>query len=229
MEICPLTRKANLHCSFELYTRVVGHLTLCRFIMVDPTKDEISPIDRMDEYKGGSFPEGALAAVIPGSGFVAGLVVPFCLRALLKTRPSESCGSIDSVLEVLRQFGYVTILFTVEFILGTVARSESPKAAFSPSAAAASGKNPFTVVQANRIHQNHIEALCIMAPSALAAAASGADPSLVALTVKSWVAFRFLYRLGYCYEKNPFWRLFGVAASNTQANICLCLWYNNFY
>lgn len=118
-----------------------------------------------------------------------------------------------------------SILFVAEFLLGAAARSTSNKASFSPAAAAASSQNNFAIVQSNRIHQNHIESFCILGPMAVAAAASGADATTIKASVVSWVGFRFLYRLGYCYNSNPFWRIAGVAASQLQSMVCLWCWY----
>ena len=145
----------------------------------------------------------------------------------LVTAPVE--GSVLS--STLQSLGYVSFLFMAEFFFGAAARSTSVKASFSPAAAAATpGANPFAVVQANRIHQNQMESFMILLPSALAAAASaGSADNETAVWIKacilSWVAFRFLYRLGYCYQDNPFWRITGVAASQTQSILLLWLWY----
>jgi hypothetical protein len=73
-------------------------------------------------------------------------------------------------------------------------------------------------------------------PSALAAAAAAAASANdnnkdAALWIKayiiSWVAFRVLYRLGYCYDNNPFWRITGTAASMVQSISCLRMWYTS--
>ena len=188
-----------------------------------------SPIDSMNEYKGGAFP----SPIIPVLGFSLGLAAPYGIvhGGLVTVSLTENSPSIDSLVSVLQSFGYIGMLFLSEFLLGAAARSNSAKASFSPAAAAATGRNSFAIVQANRIHQNHIESVCIFAPSVLAAAAAcggsstGQDKVIwLKAAVLSWVGFRVLYRAGYCYSPNPFWRLVGTAASMTQSILCIYHW-----
>ncbi|CAB9528440.1 expressed unknown protein [Seminavis robusta] len=188
------------------------------------TNKSDSPVDKMNDYKGGPLP----SPVIPLLGFSLGVGVPYALvesRIMSGSHASSGNDAVDSVLATLQSLGFASILFAAEFFLGAAARSTSTKASFSPAAAAASGQNPFEVVQANRIHQNHIESFCILFPSAVAAAAAGADAAWIRAAVMSWVGFRFVYRLGYCNQNNPFWRITGVAAAQTQSVICGWLWY----
>jgi uncharacterized MAPEG superfamily protein len=175
-----------------------------------------SPIDEMNEYTGSSFP----SPLIPLSGFLLGFLAPYGLvqGRIVTTKNHES-----AVLTTLQSLGYVSFLFIAEFVLGAMARSTSAKASFSPAAAAATGEMPFELVQANRIHQNHIESLVIFLPSALAAAGAGANPAYIKACVLSWLGFRGLYRLGYM-SKNPMYRIAGTAASQVQSWICLWLW-----
>lgn len=188
-----------------------------------------SPIDSMNEYKGSAFPSPG----IPLLGFSLGIAVPYAMVTYEVVTVSSAAqrSSAEALLAVLQSFGYAGILFASEFLLGAAARSASVKASFSPAAAAASGQNPFTVVQSNRIHQNHIESFCILAPSALAAtAACGSSNSRgdtvvwVKAAVLSWVGFRALYRCGYCNSRNPMWRIVGTAASMSQSIICFYFW-----
>jgi uncharacterized MAPEG superfamily protein len=181
-----------------------------------------SAIDKMNSYKGSPFP----APVIPLLGLALGVGVPYAMveSGMVSARSGDN-QPVEAVLSTLGAMGYASILFTAEFFLGAAARGTSTKASFSPAAAAASGKSPFVVVQANRIHQNHIESFCILLPSALAAAASGANATWIKAAVISWVGFRFVYRIGYCNNDNPFWRITGVAASQTQCVICGWLWF----
>lgn len=183
----------------------------------------------MDEYKGSAFP----SPIIPVLGFSLGLAVPYAIvnGKIIDVSLSENDSSADTLVAVLQPFGFVGMLFASEFFLGASARSTSAKASFSPAAAAAAGQNPFAVVQSNRIHQNHIESFCILAPSALAAAAACCtsdtrNDTVVWLkaAVLSWVGFRVLYRVGYCHSQNPMWRLVGTAASMAQSFICLYHW-----
>ena len=188
-----------------------------------------SPIDSMNEYKGSAFPSPG----IPLLGFSLGITVPYVMVTYeVVTVTSAAHGSSpEALVAVLQSFGYVGILFAAEFFLGAAARSTSAKASFSPAAAAAIGRNPFAVVQSNRIHQNHIESFCILAPTALAAAAACGSPHSrgdtvvwVQAAVLSWVGFRVLYRYGYCNSRNPMWRIVGTAASMTQSIICFYFW-----
>jgi uncharacterized MAPEG superfamily protein len=124
--------------------------------------------------------------------------------------------------------GYASILFAAEFFLGAAARGTSTKASFSPAAAAASGASPFAVIhssQSDSSESYRVESFCILLPSALAAAASGANATWIKAAVISWVGSRFVYRIGYCNNDNPFWRITGVAASQTQSVICGWLWF----
>lgn len=194
-----------------------------------------SPIDKMNEYKGGSLP----SPIIPVLGFALGGIVPSvlvrCQLVTVPTAPLSSNYSNTVITTTLQSFGYIGLLFIGEFFMGVAARGTSAQAAFSPAAAAAQDQQPFAVVRSNRIHQNHIESAMILIPSALAAAATAASSNDnnnedTALWIKayviSWVAFRVLFRLGYCYDDNPFWRITGVTASMAQSISCLRMWYN---
>ena len=183
-----------------------------------PNPNSSSPYDKMNEYKGGAFP----SPIIPVLGFTLGLTVPY---GLMQSRVITTKSSESAVLTTLQSLGYVSFLFLAEFLIGAAARGTSTKASFSPAAAAASGQNPYAVVRANRIHQNHIESFMMLLPGALAAAGSGADPGWIKACVLSWIGFRGLYRIGYCYEENPFWRITGVAGAHTQFFICLWMWH----
>ena len=191
----------------------------CYIIMNSP-----SPLDRMNKYKGSSFPP----PFIPFIGAGLGVALPYVLvqqgLVLVTTSPNDHDAKL---LQIMPTFGYVALLFLMEFLLGAVARSSSPKASFSPAGAAASGQNPFAIVRANRIHQNHMESLCMLAPSAMAAVSVGGDANWIAAAIVSWVVFRVVYRLGYCYEPNPFWRICGVAGSLVQCLICLWTWWTH--
>lgn len=200
---------------------------------VNMTGSKSAAVSMMDEYKGSSFP----SPIFPLLGFALGFGIPYALVNAnvfpsAPTTPSSSSGSspaIDAVLVTLQSFGYVSLFFAAEFVLGAAARSTSRRASFSPAAAAASGQNPFVVTQANRIHQNHIENFCVFGPSVLAAAASGGiSVDWICATVWSWIGFRVAYRIGYCYAKNPFWRIFGVSGAMCQCMICWWfLWWHN--
>ena len=184
-----------------------------------------SPIGKMNAFKGSAFPP----PVIPLLGFTLGVGVPYALIETGTVTPPASSSdnpAVDAVLATLQALGFSSILFLCEFFLGAAARSTSVKASFSPAGAVVAGQNPFEVVQANRIHQNHIESFCILLPSALAAAASGADATWIKAAVVSWVGFRVIYRIGYCYYSNPMWRISGVAGSVSQSMICGWLWFN---
>lgn len=129
----------------------------------------------------------------------------------------------DSVLFTLQSFSLVSVIFFAEFLFGAAARSTSTKASFSPAAAQAAGVAPFAVIQANRIHQNHIESFFILAPIALACAAAGVDARNFIASMLTWVAARVLYRIGYCSD-NPFWRICGTATCGTLYLTCVGLY-----
>lgn len=175
-------------------------------------------IARMNVYKGGSIP----SPLLPLSGAAFGLVLPCLLVNRVLPESWATLSEIDSVLMVLQSFSLVSIIFFAEFVFGAAARSKSTKASFSPAAAQAAGVAPFELVRANRIHQNHIESLLILAPIALACAAAGCDARIVVATMLTWVVARVLYRIGYCSD-NPFWRLCGTATCGVQYLICVGL------
>lgn len=168
-------------------------------------------IERMKNYKGGPLP----APIVPISGLALGLIVPWGIKLVLDL-PSKS--GIDGLLTLLGYAPAVSSLFFAEFLLGAAARGRSTRASFSPAVAAASNQMPISLVESNRIHQNHIENLCIFAPLALATSIK--DSSWAVACMLGWTMSRFLYRLGYTYQENPFWRICGVSFSQTQNIIC---------
>jgi uncharacterized MAPEG superfamily protein len=172
----------------------------------------------MKDYKGTGMP----SPIIPVGGLVFGIVLPHLLSSHILPESWTDLSPIDSLLVILESFSLVSGLFFWEFHLGAVARSTSAKASFSPAAAQSSGVQPFAIVQANRIHQNHIESLCIIAPMALACAGASVEARHIVACIMTWTMARFLYRVGYC-SVNPFWRIFGVTASMVQWMILLGL------
>ncbi|KAL3937341.1 MAG: hypothetical protein SGARI_002158 [Bacillariaceae sp.] len=189
-----------------------------------------SPMERMNDYKGGSFP----APIIPLTGAALGMAVPWML---VRVSTNDNTENSSVFATIGPSFAYVAVLFLREFLFGAAARSTSTKASFSPSAMAASGHTPFEIIRANRIHQNHLESLAIFVPSLVAAAAamesdsSGEDKHAATIMLRArvvaWVLFRMLYRIGYCYENNPFWRITGVTASQIQSFACLWMWFSH--
>lgn len=172
-------------------------------------KDEI---ERMKEYKGSSFP----APIIPLSGAAIGLVLPWTIR---KFCLSPGLSGVDGLMAWIPFATIISGLFFSEFLLGALARSESTRASFSPAAAAASSNMPFNLVRANRIHQNQIESAWTFLPAVLAAAI--VDSSWAIACTISWTVARVLYRAGYCYKENPYWRICGVTTAQFQCFICV--------
>ena len=168
-------------------------------------------VKEMNEYKGGSFP----APIIPISGLILGLAVPYGVNALLQ--PTSQSG-VDGLVELAKQLPVLSGLFLAEFAFGAQARSSSTKASFSPAAAAASNEMPVELIEANRINQNHIESLTVFLPMAIAASIE--NSAVASVCTISWVICRFLYRVGYCNQRMPFWRIAGVSASMTQTILC---------
>ena len=158
-------------------------------------------------------------ALVPLTGLALGSSAPYFVSNLLPESWSE-LPPIEAVLLCLQSLSFVSVLFFSEFLLGAAARSTSAKASFSPAAAQASGEAPFAVVQANRIHQNHIENFLILAPIVFASAAAGANARTLVAILLSWVPCRVIYRFGYC-SANPFWRICGQTASITLYLICM--------
>lgn len=178
------------------------------------------PIDRMNNYKGGLKP---FSLYIRVAGGTIGTLAPFAIAGFLPRFVTEQSDRTETVLIVLQAWSLSSVLFLGEFVLGVKARTISAKAAFSPAAAQMNSNEPFEVVEANRIHQNHIESACVYLPSVLAAAAAGADANLLVASTFSWVLARVLYRWGYCVPDNPMWRLFGTVMSLSQSFLCLGL------
>lgn len=182
-----------------------------------------TPIDYMNSYKGAGIPD----AVVPIVGFTFGSITPYVVYVLLEMRgkkaSSTETSTVDNVLTVLQGLSLPAILFLSEFIFGAIARSKSSKASFSPAAVQAAGMQPFEIVEANRIFQNHIESACIYIPSSLSAAAAGVNPNIIVATTITWFLGRGLYRYGYCQHHNPLWRMVGTFSSLTQSFICLGL------
>ena len=76
--------------------------------MTTPTPnkpDTASPVDKMNAYKGGSFP----SPVIPVLGFALGWGVPFALvKGNLVTSGSGSGNdAVGAIVSTLQSFGYV--------------------------------------------------------------------------------------------------------------------------
>ena len=184
-----------------------------------------TPIDHMNAYKGNGLPD----AVVPLMGICFGTISPYVVYFLLEMRASktssgtETTSTVDNLLTVLQGLSLPAILFISEFVLGAIARSKSAKASFSPAAVQAAGMQPFEIVEANRIFQNHIESACIYIPSSLSAVAAGANANIIVATTISWFLGRGLYRYGYSQHHNPMWRLVGTASSFMQSFICLGL------
>jgi uncharacterized MAPEG superfamily protein len=188
-----------------------------------------TPIDYMNSYKGAGVPD----AVVPVLGFTFGSIAPYVVYVLLERRSEKAslAGSttVDNVLTVLQGLSLPAIVFLSEFVFGVIARSKSSKASFSPAAVQAAGMQPFEIVEANRIFQNHIESACIYFPSSLSAAAAGVNANIIVATTITWFLSRGLYRYGYCQHQNPLWRLVGTFSSLTQSGICLGLFvYSKF-
>jgi len=175
-------------------------------------------IARMNVYKGGSIP----SPMLPLSGAALGIILPYVLVTKVLPASWADVSPTESVLLTLQSFSLVSVIFFAEFLFGAAARSTSTKASFSPAAAQAAGVAPFALIQANRIHQNHIESLLILAPMALACAAVGVDARNVVASMLTWVVARILYRIGYC-SNNPFWRLCGTATCGTLYLTCVGL------
>lgn len=174
------------------------------------------PIREVKEYKGSSFP----SPIVPLSGLALAIAILFAVYHMIP----KSYEGLE-VSEVFLRLGESMILFGIlflsEFFLGAAARSESPEASFSPAAALAAGLAPFGVIRANRIHQNHIESLLIYLPAVVSAAAAGANGRLLVATTITWFLGRIVYRIGYCNDAMPFWRICGVVMSLTQSFICM--------
>lgn len=172
-------------------------------------------IEKMKEYKGGNLP----SPIIPITGTAFGIIAQWGTRHLLKASggSQSSPSGLDGLLAWISVLPCVSGLFFAEFVLGAAARSTSTRASFSPAVAAAT-EQPLAVVEANRIHQNHMENLCVIAP--LAAAVSIQDAHTAMACTIAWVASRIVYRLGYQYQANPFWRICGVSAAMAQSAIC---------
>ena len=182
------------------------------------TQSNSAEIDRMNEYKGGPLP----SPIIPLSGAAIGLVLPWLFHStLLKGPASLPKSGVDGLLTWIQVAPILSGLFFAEFGFGAAARSKSNRASFSPAAAAASDAMPLELVEANRIHQNQIENFVIFLPSVLAA--SVVDSSWAVSCTLSWTMSRLLYRYGYCYKANPFWRICGVSASMIQSIICVTI------
>jgi len=175
-------------------------------------------IARMNAYKGGSLP----SPQVPLSGAAVGLILPYLLVYKVLPGSWADLSPADAVLLTLQSFSLVSVIFFAEFCFGVAARSTSTKASFSPAAAQATGVAPLAVIQANRIHQNHIESVMILAPMALACAAAGVDARKVVASMLTWVVARVLYRIGYC-SVNPFWRISGTATCGTLYLTCAAL------
>jgi uncharacterized MAPEG superfamily protein len=185
-----------------------------------------TPIDYMNSYKGAGLPD----AVVPLMGFSFGTITPYAVYLLLEMRSSKTSSAagetatiVDNLLTVLQGLSLPAILFLSEFVFGAIARSKSAKASFSPAAIQAAGMQPFEIVEANRIFQNHIESACIYIPSTLSAVAAGANANMIVATTIAWFLGRGLYRYGYSQHHNPMWRLVGTFSSMTQSFICLGL------
>lgn len=188
---------------------------------------KLTPREVMEEYRGVAFPP----PYIPVLGVSLGLGLPFVLtQFIMSPRPATHDTFHESnVACLVPAFPFIAALFFSEFVLGAAARSTSPKASFSPAAAAMSAETqPFAVVQANRIHQNHIESLCIALPAyaSLAYVTTSNDSTMWDLRLPlammwTWCIGRVLYRIGYCYSKNPFWRILGTVMTNGMASFAI--------
>ena len=174
-----------------------------------------SEIERMKEYKGSSFPH----PIIPLSGLAIGIVLPWTIQTSFL---SSGKSGVDGLLAWIPVVPMVSGLFFSEFLLGAAARSESTKASFSPAAAAASSTMPYGLIETTRIHQNHLESIWMFAPAALSA--SIVDSSWAIACTISWTISRIVYRFGYSYKPNPYWRICGVTAAMVQCFICASVW-----
>jgi uncharacterized MAPEG superfamily protein len=180
-----------------------------------------SAIDYLNEYKGKGVPD----TIVPVLGAVIGIITPIIFYYIFTALSiaSDDVSTINNVIVVLKSMIVISLLFLLEFIFGIMARSKYAKAGFSPAAIQASGNQPFEIIEANRIHQNHIESACIYIPASLSATAAGANTTLLVATTISWVICRFTYRYGYGQHHNPLWRLVGTVSSLTQSFICIGL------
>ena len=185
-----------------------------------------TPIDYMNSYKGAGIPDAAVLLM----GFSFGAIAPYSVYALLEMKDSKATPSatettaiVNNLLTFFQSMSLPAILFISEFVFGAIARSKSPKASFSPAAIQAAGMQPFEIVEANRIFQNHIESACIYIPSSLSAVAAGVNVNMILATTITWFLGRGLYRYGYGQHHNPMWRLVGTFSSLTQSFICLGL------
>jgi hypothetical protein len=185
---------------------------------------KLTPREVMEAYKGGGFPP----PYIPVLGVSLGLGLPFVLTQFFMTpRPAHATFNESNVACLVPAFPFIAALFFSEFVFGAAARSTSPKASFSPAAAAAAAETqPFAVVQANRIHQNHIESLCIALPAyaslAYVATSDGSfDLRLPLAMMWTWCLGRVLYRVGYCYSRFPLWRVLGTVMTNGIASFSI--------
>jgi uncharacterized MAPEG superfamily protein len=198
--------------------------SISAIVIQEPQHIMPTPIDYMNSYKGAGLPD----AVVPLLGFAFGTITPYVVYVLLETRGSKTTSAteteiVNNLLQVLQGFSLPAILFISEFVLGAIARSKSAKASFSPAAIQAAGMQPFEIVEANRIFQNHIESACIYIPSSLSAVAAGVNANMIVATTLTWFLGRGLYRYGYGQHHNPMWRLVGTFSSLTQSFICLGL------
>lgn len=171
---------------------------------------------RLDNYKGGSFPPPA----IPLTGFVLGPILVYSLYHHVIHCP-DACTELTEAERIglfFRSLPPVALVFAVEFFLGAAARSTSAKASAEPAGIVAAGMQPYAVIQANRILQNHIESAAMFVPTLACLAALGGDtpynPRLLvpALSV-SWTIGRVMYRVGYM-SVVPFRRITGVTMTN---------------
>ena len=183
----------------------------------------------MNSYKGAGLPD----VIVPAIGFSFGITTPYVVYVLLEMRGNKAAtaatSTVDNVLTVLQSLSLPALLFISEFVFGAIARSKSPKSSFSPAAVQAAGMQPFEIVEANRIFQNHIESACIYFSSSLSAAAVGVDATMIIATTITWFLGRGLYRYGYSQHHNPMWRLVGTFSSLTQSFICLGLFAHSKY
>lgn len=62
-----------------------------------------SPVDKMNEYKGGNLP----SPIIPLVGLGLGLGVPFGLVQGKIVSAPEGDGAVDAIVSTLQSFGYV--------------------------------------------------------------------------------------------------------------------------
>ena len=177
-------------------------------------KKQMEDVERMKAYRGGSFP----APVIPLSGVVLGLGLPYLIHGALGA--SLATSGLDGFITFLSSKAPLTLtgLFFTEFGCGAAARGTSNQASFSPAAAAASNAMPICLIESNRIHQNHLESLAMFLPSVLCASVVNARWA-IACTV-AWTISRVIYRFGYMYKPNPFWRICGVTSAMLQTFIC---------